>query len=433
MHSDAALLDPPVRPIAVHDSSAALRLTIAGAAWSLPSSCVRAIAEAGPVTPLPLADSIVEGVAAVEGRPVTLIDPARQTAGRPGSGGVFVVIATAAGGLALRVEDARWAGGTDAPPFDLGGLPSWAGGPVPVTATPPTIRKAPATLALLQVRDGSEDVALRIDRLERIDRPDWTSPVPESRDSLIGLDEALLTARSLSPGGADPLSHALILRGDAPGERAALLVDRALTVERCPPDRLTVVRHSDGGSSVWWRRAEGVPLRVIDPGPLFGWTPCADAGPAADSTARLGLGGAGRPESLVAEIAGHVVAFPLALVGSVAESEAGGAWLRLAGTRRRLRVDRVRPLDTGRSDWQALTALPPAAGLLFDAARWDAAAGRWEYRANADTLTQLPGKRVAWAAKRAVVAAWRGWGDGLDADRRPNPATTCQPPVTASP
>lgn len=437
MHSDTALLDPlvgpPVGPIAVHVASPGLRLTVAGVAWSLPTVCVRAITEAGPVTALPLADCPVEGLAVVEGRPVTLIDPARQLAGTPGSGGVFVVIATGAGELALRVEDARWAGETDAPPFDHAGLPPWAGDPVPVAAVPRTIRRAAATLALLQVRDGTEDVALRIDRLERIDRPDWSNPVPESRDSLIGLDETLLTARSLSPSGAGPVPHALVLRGDAPGERAALLVDRALTVERCPPDRLTAVRHSDGGTSVWWRRVEGVPLRVIDPGPLFGWTPCADADPSADPTARPGLGGAGRPGVLVVEIAGHAVALPLALVGPVEENDAGGVRLRLAGTRRCLRVDRVRPLEAGPSDWRRLTALPPAAALLFDAARWDAAAERWEYRANADTLTQLPGKRVAWAAKRAVAAAWRGWGDGLDADRRPCPATTSKPPVTASP
>ncbi|MBP2231168.1 hypothetical protein J2847_004480 [Azospirillum agricola] len=418
-----ALLDPPVRP-AVRATSAALRLTVAGTAWSLPMEAVHAIAEAGEgsasPTPLPLAEPPIEGVAAVEGRPVLQIDLARALAGGPdapsGTGRILVVAATEAGALALRVEDARWAGAATAPVLDLGTSLPWTGDTVPVAASAPRpCRGADAMLPLLPVHHAGERVALRIDRLDRVERPDSLTPVPGSRDVLLRFGDALLTARPLTGEGAGDAPCALVLRGDAPGEQAALLVERALGVERCPLDRLTALRHSDGVESLWWRREDGEPLRVIDPGPLFGWAATAGGEGRVGEAARWTPPRPARPDVLEVEIAGHAVAFPLALVAGVDEASfAGGpARLRLAGMRRALPVDRLRPLATdGTVGWRSLTALPPSVAPLFDAARWDAAAMRWRFRVNADSLTRIPGNRVAWPAKRALAAARRVWGGG---------------------
>ncbi|WP_146210707.1 chemotaxis protein CheW [Azospirillum sp. TSO35-2] len=443
------LLDPPPRSQAAGVSAATLRLTVAGEAWSLPMDAVRGIAEMGSVTALPLAEPPVEGVAAIEGCPLTVVDTARALGRTAGAGRVLVVVATAVGELALRVDEARMAGRPDAPELDIAGLLPWAGAAVAVAAGGRPPRRAATALPLLHARHGATEVALRIDRLDRIGRPVRIDAMPGSPDSLIHLDEELYAARFLSPDGTGTAPHALILRGDA-GDRAALLVDNALSVERCPLDRLAAVRHSDGSRSLWWRRAEGASLRVVDPGPLFGWAACADdrlqpGGPLPGAPLFSHAARGGRPEVLVLEIAGHAVALPLALVGEVEDGGAagGGVRVRLAGMRRRLHADRARLLDVGASDWRSLKALPPAAALLFDAARWDGPAARWVFRANIDTLTQPGGKRVAWAPKRALAAAWRGWAAGHAASaeapcperlaRSAFPATGSNLSVTASP
>ncbi len=338
--------------------------------------------------------------------------------------------------MALRVDGARWAGDATAPDLALAGRLPWIGGVVSVAAAPAALSTpaGKAGLALLRIRDGAEEIAVRIDRLERVERPGWSAPLDGSSDSLLRVDDGLLTARGLGPGRPEKAAYALILRGDRPGERAALLVERALGVERCPCDRLVPVRHSDGGGSLWWRIDEGAPRRVIDPGPLFGWAACPDEGRAAADAQRSALGAA-RPDCLVVEIGGHAVALPLALVGQIDESEmiGGAVPVRLAGMRRALWADRVRPLEAGADDWRRLAALPPAAALLFDAARWDAAAARWLFRVNADSLTQLQGKGVAWSLKRTLALARRAWGDGPDARRRAASTLESNLPVTASP
>ena len=403
-------------------------------------TAVRTIAEAGPVGAMPLTEPPVEGVTAVEGRAVLQIDAARalgrSSGNRPGR--VVVVVATAVGDLALRVDDARWTSTADAghPALGLADLLPWTGGTVPAAGAFLPRAAAVATLPLMRVRRGTEEVALRVDRLEQVERAAWVAALPdpaEPADALIAVGDALLPARPLPACSSPPLQagtdcqsipYALVLRGDAPDERAALLVERAFGVERCPADRLIALSHPGGGGSLWWRRDAAPPLRVVDPGPLFGWSAgsTVEIRPDAAAGHRGGIDTA-QPRTLTVERDGVALALPLALVAEVLTGgDAGtGSRVRLAGSaaRRRpvLRVDRVRPLEAGTTEsvaaaWQSLTTLPPAAALLFDAARWDAATERWVFRVNPDTVTQPPAKRVAWAARRALLAAWRGWADG---------------------
>jgi hypothetical protein len=429
-------------------------LTVAGRVWAVPVVSVRTIAEAGPVTPLPIAVPWVEGLASVNDCPVVRVD----LAGALGHGGDFsgaarrgrvvAVVATVAGDVALRVDDARWAREDSAPILELADLLPWSGGfsvEGRGESVSPSLR-APQVVerSLLRVSQEGDELALRLDRLDRIERGEPVAPLPDSSAWLVAVGGGLLPGRTLSGqgnGAPGPMGHAVVLRGDAPGERAALLVDRAIGVERCPSDALFSVRHPDGGGSVWWRRADAPPLRVVDPGPLFGWSPVDDAATesaAASLTTRDS--GAGPPRWLVVEREGVAVALPLALVCGVTSGgagrgvdEAAGAAdrVRLAGPgcwrRHPLRVDRVNALDGDAAAWRSVQGAPPVVAALFDAARRDPMTGRWTLRLK-DDFVDHASRRLPWAARRLLVAAWRNWADAEWRDGRgPPPASTATP------
>jgi hypothetical protein len=112
-------------------------LMIAGRVWAVPVASVRTIAEAEPVTPLPIATPWVEGLANVNDRPVVRVDLAAAlglgmdgvaASGAARRGRVVAVVATIAGDVALRVDDARWAREDGAPVLELAELLPWCGG-----------------------------------------------------------------------------------------------------------------------------------------------------------------------------------------------------------------------------------------------------------------------------------------------------------------
>ncbi|RJF81027.1 hypothetical protein D3877_12420 [Azospirillum cavernae] len=430
-------------------------LTVAGRVWAVPVASVRTIAEAGPVTPLPIVVPWVDGIASVNDSPVVCVDlvgalglgsESSSVSGAGRRGRVVVVVATVVGDVALRVDDARWAREDSAPVLELADLLPWCGGFRVVgrveSAAPSVCAPQVAERSLLRVsQEGGGELALRLDRLDRIERAEPVAPLPDSSAWLVAVGGGLLPGRTLSErgdGARGLAGHAVVLRGDAPGERAALLVDRAIGVERCPPDALFAVRHPDGGGSVWWRRADAPPLRVVDPGPLFGWSPADDAATeSAAATLTTRDSGGGQPRWLVVEREGVAVAIPLALVAQVTSGgagrgadEAAGAAdrVRLAGPgrwrRHPLRVDRVNALDGGAAAWRSVQGAPPVVAALFDAARFDATTGRWTFRLKDDSVDHAP-RGLPWPVRRLLVAAWRdwvdaGWRDGSD----PVPAST---------
>lgn len=432
-------------------------LMIAGRVWAVPTASVRTIAEAEPVTPLPIAAPWVEGLTSVNDRPVVRVDLAAAlglgmdgvaASGAARRGRVVAVVATIAGDVALRVDDARWAREDGAPALELAELLPWCGGfrvEGRVESAPSSVRASQGgERSLLRVSQGGGELALRLDRLDRIERAEPVAPLPDSSAWLVAVGGGLLPGRVLSgqsDGAQGPAGHAVVLRGDAPGERAALLVDRAIGVERCPSDALISVRHPDGGGSVWWRRADAPPLRVVDPGPLFGWSAADEAATeSAAATLTTRDSGGGQPRWLVVERDGVAVALPLARVAQVTSGAAGRGTdeaadaadrVRLAGPgrwrRHPLRVDRVNALDGGMAAWRSVQGAPPVVAALFDAARRDPITGRWTLRLKDDSVDQAP-RRLPWPVRRLLVAAWRdwadtGWRDGSD----PSPASTAMP------
>ncbi|MFD1623131.1 hypothetical protein [Azospirillum griseum] len=416
----------------------ALRLLIAGRVWTVPCASVVAVTEVETPTPLPLPLPGLVGLVAVNGEPVVCVDPT----GPPscGGGGLVVVVATAVGPLALRVDDARW--GRDAE-LDADALDSalrlpWCGGLR--RAIPRAVRtratRSPGWPLLRVMHDGGL-LALRAERLERIERAEPLAPLPDSVGWLVAVAGAVLPARRLSGptirSGDHGGLHAVVLRGDAPGERVALLVERAVSVEHGPPESLLSVRHPDGGQSLWWRVTEGVPLRVVDPAPLFGWPPTA--APLAETASVPPSSGDRRLDParcLLVERAGAVVAIPLGLVAGVAESgwEGSADRLRLAGPgrwrRHPLRVDRIHALpdasgpdasglgspgnavgDHAAEPWRAIGGLPMPWAALFDAARCDPTTGRWILRVR--TAPDVGTAPLPWSQRRCLVAFWRDW------------------------
>ncbi len=425
---------------------APLRLTVGGRRWTVPRACVVGVTEAETPTPLPAPLRIglpgLVGVVGVNGDPVVCADPCEGGGAAPGR--MLVVVTTAVGRVALRVDDARWdrEGEANAVPLELAAQLPWSGGArVASLASRPSVATAaaPSGWSLLRVIHDGAALVLRADRLERIERAELVAPLPESAGWLVAVDGALLPARRLSgptrrrmDDGTEESGavHAVVLRGDRPDERAALLVERVVSVERGLAAALFTVRHPEGGESLWWRgmAGGGAPLRVIDPAPLFGWavSSALDAAPInngqTDAARASGSFAAATGRCLLVERAGVTLAVPLASVAQVAESGHDGPAdrLRLVGPgrwrRRALRVDRINALPGGpgggafddlASPWRPIDGLPPALAALFDAARRDPKGDRWILRVRA--AADAPGLPLPVAARRCLVAAWRDW------------------------
>lgn len=438
MSSAIALLEEPVRDL--RRSPAEFGLAVAGFRISVPRDSVREIAEAGPLHRLPLAASPVIGLSDVEGRPTVCIDTARLI-GRPTDEARFlVVVATRSGDIALTAGQTFGEGGGET--LDLGKALPWTGGFAPSCRTA-AAKPAARPVSLMLVQAGDRVVALRSERLERVERGQpmgSLSDGPPSRghspgengplDCLVSVGEALVAGRALDPSALRAGTYALILRGDE-GERIALLTESAFGVERCEPRRLALVRHPDGGRSLWWNSQDRGPVRVIDPATLFGWQP--QPLPGVEEDTATGAGRGERPDQLFIELSGATLSIPLSLVEGVEEtpppassrrdgrplydlrridgepSRPPASWLRLKGVEGLLGVDRILPLGTPGISWQPLGGLPPEIAGLFDSAGWHPERKCWILRLKQGTALsdglRLPARafaraRTGWAAFR---------------------------------
>lgn len=410
------------------DAGSALRLSVCGAGWTVPVASLRAVAEPGPVTPLPLAPAPVDGLVPVEGRPLLQVDGGLLAGAPAGPRRMLAVLATGAGDIALAVDRIEaWT--RDGDRLDLARLLPWTGGLRPVERPSRRAAAPPGhVVGLLLVRSGSQTVALRLDRVERTGRARLLGPLPDedhAGDRLVLLEDRPVAARPLDGARLPEEPVAILLRGDG-GERIALLTEQVLGVERVDAARLVAVDHPGGGRSVWWRREDGPPVRLVDPGPLVGWPPAPPLAAGGVEAARAAAGAG--PQELVVEAAGLRIALPLGLAGHVEEEPVaiarrrggrpvwdaarllgrpdGGArrLLSLAGGAGLLRVRRVLPLAAGPSTpWQPLPALPPAPAALFDAARWEE--GAWALRLRGDLFDHAPPPPL----RRPLAAARAGW------------------------
>lgn len=424
MSSGLALLEEPMRE--TRQIAAEFGLAVAGLWKSVPLASVREVAEVGRIHRLPLAASPMAGLAEIEGRLVSCIDTG-SLLGRPGALTRFlVVVATAAGEIALAVEETSRNGGGD--PLNLGAVLTWTGGFQPAHRVH-SPRRPDRTVPLMLVRSADGILALRSERLEKVERVSVVEPLAGSgnpHDWLVSFGKRPIAGRTLGPRAPKPGTYALILRTDD-GERIALLVERAMGMERCEVGHLSAVRHSDGQRSVWWQCPDRGPIRVVDPADLFGWPPAAPLSTV--EAADVGGGLAVHPNHLHVEVAGAVVAVPLGSVECVEEtmphwsanrpgrpvfdarrieglpSEPRSSWLRLKGFDGIMGVDRILPLAASAFPWQTLDGLPPASAALFDAAGWDPDRRHWVLRLRDDAVGPSRQRPLA----RVLAKSRIGW------------------------
>ncbi|AWK86922.1 hypothetical protein [Azospirillum thermophilum] len=284
MSADPAALEGPGAERGAVAGSA-LRLCVCGVGWTVPAASLRAVAEPGPVTLLPLAPAPADGLVAVEGVPLLQVDGGLLAGASAGERRMLAVLATGAGDIALavdRVEPQDPSGAT----LDLARLLPWTGGLRPVERPPRRRPSVPGpAVGLLLVQSGNETVGLRLERVERTGRARILGPLPDggrAADRLVLLEDRPVAARPLDGAVLPEEPVAILLRGDN-GERVALLAGRVLGVEPVEAGRLVAVDHPGGGRSVWWPQDAGPPVRLVDPGPLVGWPPApplAAGGPA---------------------------------------------------------------------------------------------------------------------------------------------------------
>ncbi|HYH20044.1 MAG TPA: chemotaxis protein CheW [Azospirillum sp.] len=259
-----------------------------GGGWfAVAAAAVAEVAKAGAVTRLPFAPPHVDGVAAVGGRLVPLVDPAGYPAlglDRRAAGALFVVLRTPRGALALRAG--RTAGTvTDAPlqaptpETDAAGLPVTARfahdgtdvlvidparieiGPgtaftdMPARAVllgdPPeeSVRRSAASVRLLVVECGGRRLALGMDGLLMVFAIAEVRPLPHAPTVVRGMTQArrrpVLLIDPLSGEGRDD-GYAVAFR-TARGP-VALRVDAVRGVMRVAPDRMTTEAGAPGAT-----------------------------------------------------------------------------------------------------------------------------------------------------------------------------------------
>jgi hypothetical protein len=83
-----------------------LKMIVGQTCVTIYDGSVTNIAYAGPLTPLPFAESAVEGLANLDGRPIVQVDLSRALGGPAGTGAKLAVVTVPAGEIALRVQDA---------------------------------------------------------------------------------------------------------------------------------------------------------------------------------------------------------------------------------------------------------------------------------------------------------------------------------------
>ena len=255
-----------------------LSVAVGGRRFALAAAAVRRVDAASPLTLLPFAPDWIEGLASVGGRPVLQIDPVRRLdgAGRGGRGGTgdkLLVLDTAVGAVALRVERVEAAAGP-APPLPVEaliaglaassrgdeGAPPAASGDEPTDETPAIV---------LVVASGAARIGILIDEgvsvgevaaSRRLDADDGSGPLM----AIVG--GRLLPARRLwQQGGA---GRAVI--GPAADGWTALLVERLIGLERVAVDRLVALPGAAAGGSLCFPMAGGDAVRLHDFATLAG-------------------------------------------------------------------------------------------------------------------------------------------------------------------
>lgn len=249
-----------------------------GGGWfAVPADAVAETAPAGAVTRLPFTPPHVEGVAAVGGRLMPLIDPGQRPDGR--AGGTFVVLRTPRGALALRADRT---GGTvtnvallpppagaalpvagrfthegvdvlllDPARLDVGRGTAQAGRPddAMLAGGPPQDgpRRGAASVRLLVVECGGRRLALEMDGLLMVFAITEVRALPHAPAVVRGMTQArhrpILLIDPLTRPGRDD-GHAVAFR-TARGP-VALRVDAVRGVMRVPPDRIAIEAGAPG-------------------------------------------------------------------------------------------------------------------------------------------------------------------------------------------
>ena len=411
-----------------------LIVDLAGRRYGVPAAWVVRVGYAGAVSAVPFARAPVEGVAMLDGAPVTQIDTAAALGLPRGDGGKLVVIGLERGRLALRVDGivgvSRAAPEVPALPMDLV-LRSFSGDAPAPAAIPAGATSAGETVDLLLALVAGEAVALfaagvdRVVEIEAVRTLDTGDGVAVDVAIVDGQPVAVASLGSCRAGNPAAGRWGVIGRGEA---AAVLLVDRVLDLRRVPLWRLGRAPGASG-PMLCVSLDDGRVMPVHDLAGPAGAGPVpmpAGIGRTRPVSARAGQ----RASGLRVRCAGIDVVVPLAMIvrigsrddlrpaaaravpvfdgarllgagagtGSAVVVTAGG------GRFRAILVDRAE-LDgaAGAPPWVPTPWLPDGAAALFDAVRPDPVTGAWVLRLRADPAPP------PWTVRRALVAARRGW------------------------
>lgn len=432
-------LDLPVRSLHQDGPTGVapcVAIAAGGTRRSLPASMAGTLMPAGPVWPVPFATSVLEGLCRHGDGLVPRIDWHHRCGGAAGTAPWSLLVHTARGPVALRVD------GMALEP-DEATAPSGAREEIEALLSTLVPAAAPAALPpaaepagggdgidLLLVRCGGRSVALPARPVERVARHGGVFRRREgAEECLVDIDGRLLAGGPLADrleGGSDPEPQpwAVIVRDG--GRRVALTVASVEGLLRAPAAELQRVAHRHGSTHHWWNAGRGL-IDIVDPfgagDPLDGIA-AQDRGPCAAAD--------GRPGRVAVTAGSFTILLPIRSIHGLADTPAmpggdrrrgrcplidlatmlgrGGRdgsrmiWLNRPGARRPLAllVDGV--ADDG-ATWERhpRPALPPAAAALFDAVSCRGAAVAYELRA--DALPWRPPPDVG----ALLAAAFRGW------------------------
>ncbi|MEI6559507.1 MAG: chemotaxis protein CheW [Rhodospirillaceae bacterium] len=439
----------------VHPEGTALSVTVGERVFALAAGTVRRVGYPGPLTALPFVPDWIEGLTAVDHRPLLQIDPLRALggAGRSGPADKLVVVATAAGPVALRVNGIEPAAAAAAgSPLPVEALVRHLVPPCAPGGAPPGANAEPAPAAtLLVVTGGAGRAGILIDEGLCVGAVAASHRVvngDENGQVMATVGDRLLPARRLFEQGE--AGRAVI--GPTAEGWMALLVERLIGLEHIPPDRLVLLPGAAPGRNLCFSAAGGQPV------PLFDFESLAagrgGAGPAyRDLLDRVRdrqrharptpPPAAAAADGLILTVRGMRWLLPLALVermlGADERPEPGGPppqgravvrlfdaglWfspaappspaagrgeavlLRLsAGRRIALRGDGI-ALEAGGGDrpWLPPPALPPGLAALVDGVRAEPDSGRWCLRLAAGLSAAV----LPLSLRRAAAAAGLG-------------------------
>jgi hypothetical protein len=443
-----------------------LKMIVGQTCVTIYDGSVTNIAYAGPLTPLPFAESAVEGLANLDGRPIVQVDLSRALGGPAGTGAKLAVVTVPAGEIALRVQDAVFDADTAAETsdaaeaLDIPALLPWTAdlrlraANRATDAAPPAEAPAPPVHFLLATA-GGETFSLLVTGDERVEEVQAIHAADGASRLVVAAGNRLLAGRRLGAameGGAGTAPWAIVAKRCGGGE-FALVVDRVLALKELCPSRLFTLEDGNGeggkGQSALWYVEDGVirPLpstaaafagttgtTSAPPSPLHSGAPATP--PSVGEEAALPL-----PDLLGVrtDCAGIAVVLPFGMVraaldglpdlgsrrprcsdGAASAVLDGAMLLGRSGSPSRghhlvvcihgfdivLTVDAV-CLEPERADraWQPFPQAHPGSAALFDAVRWDGTADKWIYRVGiVPPFASLPPR-----LRRSIARAKVGW------------------------